>query len=390
MSKTLYTGRWLFTGREVIEDFALLAEGGKITYCGPRAALPAPADARQVELEGYVTPGLLDCHVHLIGSDVSRGTRTDRGDAEMICRGVHNAALLLEAGVVACRDLGSVRGYVLGIRDAINAGEIPGPLIQATGLALCATGGHGGSIGLECDSPDEMRKGARQLIKDGADIVKIMASGGVNSPGPEPGPSELTEEELKAGVDAAHAMGRKVAIHAHGSTAIRRGVLAGVDSVEHGVFMTEDIMDIMLERGTYLVPTLSAPYYAVEEGLRVDPDNPDHLRSKSVIARHREVLRRCAEKKVNIAFGTDAGNTYDPHEKAAFELVLMVESGLTPLQALTSATVGASTLMGITDRLGTLEEGREATFLCYESHPFEDINAVMGNKALYLKGKQYY
>ena len=366
MSQTLYTGQWLFTGREMIRDFALLTENGKITYCGPASGLTPPPGADRIALTGYVTPGLLDCHVHLIGSDISRGRRSNAKDARVVCQGARNAALLLEAGVVGCRDLGSVRGYALGLRDAINAGEIPGPLVQATGLALCATGGHGGSIGLECDSPDEMRKGARQLIKDGADIVKIMVSGGVNSPGPEPGPSELTEEELRAGVDAAHAMGRKVAIHAHGNTAIRRGVLAGVDSVEHGVFMTEDIMDMMLERGTYLVPTLSAPYYAVAEGLRVDPGNPDHLRSQSVIARHRDVLRRCAEKGVNIAFGTDAGNTYDPHEKAAFELVLMVEAGLTPLQAFTSATVGSATLMGITDRLGVLEEGREATFLCYK------------------------
>ena len=184
-------------------------------------------------------------------------------------------------------------------------------------------------------------------------------------------------------------MGRKVAIHAHGNTAIRRGVWAGVDSVEHGVFMTEDIMDEMVRRGTYIVPTLSAPYYAVEEGLRVDPGNPDHLRSKSVIQRHRDMLRKCAEKGVNIAFGTDAGNTYDPYDKAYFELVLMVEAGLTPLKAFTAATVGSADLMGLSDSLGTLEAGKNASFICWlAGDPLADIHAVTGEKQVYLNGKQ--
>lgn len=149
-------------------------------------------------------------------------------------------------------------------------------------------------------------------------------------------------------------MGRKVAIHAHGVTAIRRGIWCGVDSVEHGVFMSEEIMDEMRRRGAYLVPTLSAPYYAVEEGLRREPNNPDHLRSKSVVQRHRDMLKKCAERGVNIAFGTDAGNTYDPFDKAYYELVLMVEAGLTPEQAFTAASVGSAALMGISDRLGEL------------------------------------
>lgn len=390
MSKTVFTGKWMFTGEEILEDFALLVEDGMLAEVGPAAGLAVPPEARLVELEGFVTPGLIDCHVHLIGSDQRKGLRTSRGDASMICRGVHHAALLLEAGVVACRDLGSVQGYVLGIRDAIEEGLVPGPLVQATGLAACATGGHGGDIGLECDGADEMRKGVRQLIKDGADVVKIMASGGVNSPGPEPGPCELTEEEMHAGVQAAHAMGRKVAIHAHGNSAIRLGVLAGVDSVEHGVFMTPEVMDLMAERGTYLVPTLSAPYYAVEEGLRQDPGNPDHLRSKAVIQQHREMLLHCAEKGVNIAFGTDAGNQYDPFEKANYELVLMVRAGLSPLQALTAATKSAAALMGISQRLGSLQKGREATFLCFLENPLQDIETVTREKNLYLKGKQLY
>ena len=148
-------------------------------------------------------------------------------------------------------------------------------------------------------------------------------------------------------------------------------------------------MDEMARRGVYLVPTLSAPYYAVEEGLRADPGNPDHLRSRSVVQRHRDMLKRCSEKGVPIAFGTDAGNTYDPYEKAYFELVLMVEAGLTPLEAFTAATVGAADLMGLSGSLGTLEAGKNASFLCWMAgDPLEDIRCVTGGRTVYLNGRR--
>ena len=390
MSKVYYTGKQMFDGKKTVDNFAMLVEDGKILAAGPQAEVACPDDARREELSGWVTPGILDCHVHLVGSDMSDSDELKpREAARLICEGLRNANLLLSAGVVACRDLGSIFGYSLGIRDAIDQGLVPGPKVLTTGLSISVTAGHGGNIAIACDGPQEVTKGVRTVIRDSADVVKIMASGGVNSPGPEPGPCELTEEEFAAGVEAAHGMGRKVAIHAHGNTAIRRGVWAGVDSVEHGVFMTEDIMDEMVRRGTYIVPTLSAPYYAVEEGLRVDPGNPDHLRSKSVIQRHRDMLRKCAEKGVNIAFGTDAGNTYDPYDKAYFELVLMVEAGLTPLQAFTAATVGSADLMGLSDSLGTLEAGKNASFICWlAGDPLADIHAVTGEKQVYLNGKQ--
>ena len=391
MSRVYYTGKKMFDGKKVVENFALLVEDGKILAAGTQSEVACPADACREELQGWVTPGILDCHVQLVSSDMcgSDEPPKPREAARLICEGLHNANQLLSAGVVACRDLGSICGYSLGIRDAIDQGLVPGPKVLTTGLSISVTAGHGGTIALACDGPVEITKGVRTVIRDSADVVKIMASGGVNSPGPEPGPCELTEEEFAAGVEAAHGMGRKVAIHAHGNTAIRRGVWAGVDSVEHGVFMTEDIMDEMVRRGTYIVPTLSAPYYAVEEGLRVDPGNPDHLRSKSVIQRHRDMLRKCSEKGVKIAFGTDAGNTYDPYDKAYFELVLMVEAGLTPEQAFTAATVGSADLMGLSDSLGTLEEGKNASFICWlAGDPLADINAVTGDKQVYLNGKQ--
>ena len=236
----------------------------------------------------------------------------------MICRGVYHARQLLEAGVVACRDLGSVNGYALGLRDAICAGSIPGPLVQACGLAVCATGGHGGAIGLECDGADAMTRGVRQIVKAGADVVKIMVSGGVNSPGPEPGPCELTETELQAAVDAAHAMGRKVTIHAHGVTAIRRGIWCGVDSVEHGVFMSEEIMDEMRRRGAYLVPTLSAPYLPLAVGM-------------------------------------------------------CVGAGLSEQDGFASITSTAASILGLDARIGSLAPGKDANLAIFNGNPIRDL-----------------
>ncbi|MEZ4509585.1 MAG: amidohydrolase family protein [Eubacteriales bacterium] len=294
MKKTLYTGKTLFTANsagEMIRDFALLVEDGRIRWVGKKAEMDETSEMEQVDLgDAFVMPGLIDAHVHLIGGsggeDIPAHACENRRVSAMICRGAANAKALLKAGVVACRDLGSVGGYALGLRDSVDAGELAGPRVQACGYAICATGGHGYGISYEADGKDAVTRCVRQVVKDGADVVKLMVSGGVNSPGPEPGPCELSMDEIQSGVDAAHAPGRKVAVHTHGNTAIRRCVEAGVDSIEHGVFMSEDIMEMMKERGAFFVPTLSAPYHAVNEGLRRDPDNPDHQKSGEVIERH--------------------------------------------------------------------------------------------------------
>ncbi|NLA06424.1 MAG: amidohydrolase family protein [Firmicutes bacterium] len=391
MSKTLFTGKWMFTGCEVIEDFALVTDGGLITWVGQRKDLSEQDFDRKEDLgEGYVTPGFIDCHVHLFGygETSSSKMRDDSLQAENTCLAVYNAKQLLSAGIVACRDLGSPNGNAIGLREAINKRYVLGPHVVAAGRSICVTGGHGYFTSIECDGKDEIRKGVRQVVKDGADVVKIMVSGGVNSPGPEPGPTELTYDEIKAGVDAAHALGRKVSVHTHGNTAIRLCVEAGADSIEHGVYMTEDIMDMMVEKGIFLVPTLSAPYYAAIEGLKEEPDNPDHAESKAVINRHRIALLTSFKKGVKIALGTDAGSPYNRFDKAAYELVLMVDSGFKPIEALTVATKSGAELLGIDDKYGTLEIGKKASFLSFRGNPCERIEAVMEEKDVYLEGER--
>ena len=225
------------------------------------------------------------------------------------------------------------------------------------------------------------------MIKEGAQVVKVMMSGGVNSPGEEPGPPEVSQEEIDLAVLEAHARGRKVAVHAHGNTAIRRSVLAHVDSVEHGVFNSEDIMEMMAMQGTFLVPTLSAPYYAVSEGLRLDPNNPDHKRSKEVVARHNQATLRAFKTGVKLAMGTDAGCPFNPFNRAYFELILLVRAGFSPLNALRIGTRNGAQLMGL-ERLGTLEKGREASFLCLEKSPAEDIEALECDKQVWIQGQR--
>ncbi len=393
--KTLYTGKWIYTGNEdseIIEDFAMMVEDDKISWIKAQAEVSQEEKAdNYVNLgDKYLVAGFIDSHVHILGGRHEGKELENKGrrDARAVCQGVNKAKQLLDAGIVACRDLGSYDAYVLGIRDSINAGDIPGPRVLACGHSISARGGHGYGMSYEVDGEDSMRGGVRQVIKDGADVVKIMVSGGVNSPGPEPGPCELTWEEIKTGIETAHAWGRKVAVHTHGNTAIRRCVEADVDSIEHGVFLSHDIMDMMKEKGTYLVPTLSAPYYAVSEGIKAEPDNPDHEKSRQVLQRHRDALKDCQDKGVNIAMGSDAGTPYNLHINAPYELVLMVEAGLTPKQSLDAATKGSAKLLGIFEEFGSLEPGKKASFLALEGNPLEDIKWVVGNKTLYLDGKK--
>ena len=392
--KTLYLGKWLYTANlagETIEDFAMMTEDGKILWIKGQADINMEPADQTVDLgEAYVVPGFIDCHLHFLG-EPSRGggeyTNKNREIANVVCEGAANVGRLLKAGVVACRDLGSYRGYVLGIRDAINRGLMKGPKVLACGYAICARGGHGYEICYETDGADSIRRAVRQAIKDGADVIKLMASGGVNSPGPEPAPCELTVEEIKTAIETAHNRGRKVAAHAHGNTAIRRCVEAGVDSIEHGVFMTEDVMEQMAAQGTFLVPTLCAPYYAVQEGIKQEPDNPDHKKSQEILQRHRDMLKKCWQKGVKIAMGSDAGCPFNPHETAAHEMVLMVMAGLTPKAAVDAATRGGAELLGLSE-LGSLEAGKAASFVCLKGNPLENIEYVDAVSALYMNGKK--
>ncbi len=392
MGKILYKGSTLFTGETMIQDFGMVVDNGTITDIGNCDLFDPHRYDEVIDFhDRFVMPGLIDCHVHLTLDPENTGYATtssaEINAVRVILHTAHNAGKLLKSGVTACRELGALNSYNIAIRECIQDNIIPGPDIVAAGEAIAVTAGHGTSIGIECDGPEEIRKAVRMLVKKGADLIKLMVTGGINDPGGEPGPAVMTAEEIRIGVETAHSFGRKVAVHAQGNTGIRQCVLAGVDSIEHGVFLSQDIMELMAARGTYFVPTLSAPHFAAEIGLKEDPGNKDHEKSRQVIERHNAAFLKAFQTGVNIAMGSDSGTPYNLFETSPYEAVLMAKCGLTPREALTAATKNAAMLLGIDKTHGTLEKGKYADFIVLPKNPINDIHHIMLAKDVYKGGK---
>lgn len=384
-----YLFKEIFDGNERKYNQTVITNEGKIVWVGDNDN----EDAKKYDdcetydyTDKFAMPGLIDCHVHVASMDKEPVNAAQW--AEVTANAINNMKKLMSAGVVACRDLGSCQGVTIGISNAQKAGIMDDlPILISAGRAVTATGGHGYHIGIECDGVDEFIKGVRFTIKEGAEFVKVMMSGGVNSPGEEPGPPEVNIDEIEATVKEAHARGRKVAVHAHGNTAIKRSVLAGVDTIEHGVFNSEDVMELMLEKGTWLVPTLSAPYYATIEGIKQEPDNPDHIKSKEVIKKHNQATLKAFKMGIPLASGTDAGCPFNPYDKAYYELELLHNIGIDTADVLKIATKNGAKLLEL-DHLGEIAEGMDATFITMEKSPFEDITLVEQPKEVWIKGKK--
>ncbi len=385
----LYKCKEMFNGEKRLFNQDFIVDDEMIVWAGKQGS----EDISRYDItdtiylgDGFVMPGLIDCHMHLANLDDIPASPVQW--TKTAVESIEKLKDLRKAGVVACRDLGSSKGVSIGISLAQKEGIIKDlPLVISSGRALTATGGHGYDIGYECDGADEFTKGTRFVIKEGADVIKVMMSGGVNSPGEEEGPPEVNQEEINAVVKEAHARGRKVAVHAHGNTAIRRSVIAGVDSIEHGVFNSEDIMEMMIKKGIYLVPTLSAPYYATREGIQQEPDNPDHKKSREIIEKHNKVTLKAHKMGVMLAMGSDAGCPFNPHDQVYYELVLLKNIGIDTEEVLKIGTKNGANLLGVSN-LGELAKGKEASFIVLDKSPYDDFSAVEGNKKVWIKGKR--
>jgi imidazolonepropionase-like amidohydrolase len=288
------------------------------------------------------------------------------------------------AGVTSVRDLGGKDGIDLIIRDAIRSGLIPGPRMLASGRLICMTGGHGWQIGREADGPDEVMKAAREQIKAGADVVKFMATGGVMTPGVEPGSEQFTEEELRAGIQEAHKVGRKTATHAMGTQGILNALRAGIDSIEHGVFLDEETISLMVNRDVPLVPTISALYHIESKG--VEAGIPAFAVDKTLRLKHSyiESVRMAREAGVRVAMGTDAGTPFNVHGENLGELQRLVEVGYSPMEALESGTRVASQVLGLENELGTIEEGKLADLVMVDGNPLEEVGLLLKTEAIRL------
>lgn len=383
--KTLYKNCTLIdgTGNEPINT-SFTVEDGRIIEIGDNLK----AD-KEIDLDGkYIMPGLINSHVHITMEPIGDPfvLIMNESDAKAAIRGVKNLKKQLKSGTTYFRDLGASNGVDIDLRNAVNEGLIEGAEFKCAGSVVTMTGGHGWPIGREADGVDETRKAAREQLKKGSDLVKIMATGGVMTTGVEPGSPQLSMEEMKAAVEEAHKAGKKTASHAQGTQGIKNAILAGIDSIEHGLILDEEAVDMMYENNTYLVPTLVAPYVIVEKGVEAGIKKDSYEKAVSIMESHIKSFKMSYEKGVKIAMGTDAGTPFNTHDMAWMELKLMIEYGMKPMDAIVSSTRNSAELLDILDDYGTIEKGKFADFLILDENPLENIETLSKINTVYKKG----
>lgn len=388
----IHAGR-LIDGRsdEALSQMSIIIDGGKITGVVKGYQQPQEGDTVISLKDQTVMPGLMDMHTHL-QSQHSKDSYTERffmEQADYALRSTVYARATLMAGFTTVRDLGDNGINSVSLRKAIEQDWVPGPRIFTAGKSLATTGGHAdptnalrgdyrrdaGPLEGVINGPDDARKAVRQRYKDGADLIKLTATGGVLSLAASGQNPQFTEEELKAIVATARDYNMTVAVHAHGTEGIRRAVLAGVDSIEHGTFMTDDIIQLMKEKGTYWVPTNMAGEWVAEKAK--EPGYfPEIVRPKAAAIGPviKETFTKAYKAGVKIAFGTDSG--VSPHGQNAHEFELMVDGGMPPMKAIQSATLEASRLLKIDQRLGTIEPRKTADLVAVNGNPLEQIKVM--------------
>ncbi len=381
---------------QVHTNQAIVIEGDKILSIGPAGDT---IGAQVIELpNATVLPGLLDLHTHITQDpkDVGPASLTTSIPREALV-GARNARITLEAGFTTIRNVGASGYSDIALRDAINAGDLPGPRIFASGPALSITGGHCDDNLLPyeyhhsaegvADGVEAVQHKTREIIKYGADLIKVCATGGVLSKGDQPRHSQYTLDELKAIVADAHRLGRKVAAHAHGSEGILWSTLAGVDSIEHGSYIDDAAIAEMKKRGTYLVPTVYTGRWFLDNAHNIGAPQYAIDKASAVFPVARKNLQHAFAAGVKVAFGTDAA-VY-PHGLNAHEFAEYVQMGMTPLQAIQTATINAADLLGWQDRIGALEPGKLADLIAVDGDPLQDITALQHVRFVMKGGKVY-
>jgi imidazolonepropionase-like amidohydrolase len=398
----------LFDGKSkaLVQNGVVIVEGNKIVDAGSN--LPAPADAQVIDLgDAMLSPGFMDGHTHLTHDYTDftkeRLAQLDLSASEHALRATVHARVTLEAGFTTVRDLGSrlpnSHEFVdVALRNAINKGFIVGPRMLVATKGVGATGGHFDPtagfrdflFGREADftegivdSPDNVRKAVRFEVKNGADVIKAAVSGGVLSLADEVDTPQLTPAEMAALVDESHRLRKKVAVHCHGDQAAKEAIEAGVDSIEHGSFMKPETLMLMKNKGTYLTPTLMATEWIMS---KIDNYPPAlQAKAKAAAAARSDMFRNAVKMGIKISFGTDAA-VY-PHGQNAKEFKLMVDLGMTPIDALKSATGTTADLFGIAQKVGTLEKGKLADVIAMPGNPTSDITATERVSFVMKEGK---
>ncbi|MBU7567598.1 amidohydrolase family protein [Weissella hellenica] len=383
--KVLYKNANVFTGNNT--DFE---EGINFIVDTDSGEFITATDVDQeVDLVGkYVMPGMINAHTHIVADPYEKISTLGDKDvtaATSTFLALKNLNALLTDGVTYIRDVGSVFDVDIELSALEECGELVAPGIIASGNPLTMTGGHFSNGSYEVDGVDEVKKFARLVMKKGARNVKMMATGGVSFNGETPWDVQMTEEELRAGVIEAHHKGRTACAHAQGTEGIQNALRAGVDSVEHAIFLDDEIIQMFLDKDIYIVPTLTAPW-AINQNA---DELPDFMVKKSLAVEkaHRQSIGQAAKAGVKLAMGTDSGTAYNNFNKnSSIELAMMVDTGATNLQALQAATIHGADLLKITDHAGSIEAGKLADFIVLDDNPMQDIKALQADKVVYKKG----
>lgn len=380
------TGKYCFDGRKVINDFSFIVENGCIQLIGSKKDINIEGLEIIDAQERLVTPGLIDAHVHVCADPYNFGFHEDK--IEMTLTIEKNLKTLLQNGIVYIRDVGAPTQMMKTVKKMVAEGGMIGPDLKIAGQAICATGGHGWQISREANCKEDVCRFVRENIRDGVDVIKLMVTGGINTPGDELAPLEMTEEEIRKGVEEAHRRGRKVAVHTHGRSGIAISLKCGVDSIEHGLLMDKELAEIAALKGTCLVPTLSAPYFATVQGLKKEPESISFLKSKEVMEQHRKNVKVAYDLGVKLAMGSDSGTPFNGFDTVLEELILLREIGIPEEEVFRMATSYAASLIEVDKTHGTLEVGKKASFLIFDKNPIQDIHTIYDIHAVYKDGEK--
>lgn len=375
---------------KVLEDKVVIIEDKTIYDVIDLREFAQEPDMEVIDLsDKFVTPGLTDLHVHsgMNGEGNERMDLLHHTPAELTLYSLKNVQQDLYAGFTTLRDCGSQAFVSVALRDAINKGDFEGPRMFVSGYALGSTGGHADSHyapGVTCtaeehpiiDGPDSARKAARFNLKNGADFLKFMSTGGVMSKGTTLGAQQLCDDEIAAIIEIANLYGVHTATHAHGTNGIKAAVRAGVTTVEHGMILDEEAIELMLEHGTYLTPTIIAAERICVKGPEMGLTPWMVEKANQALSHHEWGFRQCLEKGVPITFGTDSATPYNYHGKQGYEFELLQRFGMDPHKALVAATMTNAKVLGVDKTQGSVEKGKVADLCAWSCDPMEDVKTM--------------
>ncbi len=391
MKKTTYINFDLIdvNAKNVVKDSYMVVEDEKIARVGKVEELNEYETKEAVDLTGKtVMPGMFNCHVHILSTPIGYPAKLNHETpGKFTIRGMLHLHQQLKSGVTFVRDMNGRKLVEMDLRESLREGLIKGPDMYVCRDSICMTGGHGWFVGREVDGVVESRKAAREQIKAGADFIKIMATGGIKADGEQPGEEQLTEDEIRAAVEVAHKSGRKTAAHAQGTEGIKNALRAGIDSIEHGIMLDNEAIEMMLKNKTTLVPTLAASYFIIKNGVKGGVPAFAVEKAKRYREKHIGSFIKAWKAGVKIGTGTDAGTPYNLHSESYIELCLMVEAGLSPMDAIVAATKSSSEVVGVDSWAGTLEKGKKANFLVLDENPLDNIYSLKNIGQVYKDGE---